>query len=255
MRRAFKSSSIVLAVIGLVVGGGVSVIAQSGNRNHPPTGSGSRASPPAGPAGSGERAADEAPVALESYCPVSILEMKKWIEGDPDHRAVYDGRTYLFAGAKGKQMFEANPARYVPALGGDCVVALVEMDKRTPGNIRHASFFDDRLYLFANEEARKMFQAEPAKYADADLAYGGNCVVCRVGMRQTVPGKSELAVVHEGLRYLFPSAEQRNEFLANPAKYEVSETEVPPTQSGSQPRQPAGGSSSRPSQGSGSDIR
>ena len=252
MRRVFTSNSIVLAAIGLVMVGGVSVMAQSGSRNRPSIGSGSRTSPPAG---SGQRAADEAPVALESYCPVSILEMKKWIKGDPDHRVIHDGRMYLFASAKGKQMFESNPAKYVPALGGDCVVALVEMEKRIPGNIRHASFFNDRLYLFSNEKAHKMFQAEPAKYADADLAYGGNCVVCRVGMQQTVPGKPELAVVHKGLRYLFPSAEQRNEFLANPEKYEVSATEVPPSGSGSQSRPPARGSSSRPSQGSGSGSR
>jgi YHS domain-containing protein len=50
---------------------------------------------------------------VQSRRPVSILEMQKWVKGDPAHRAVYDGRTWLFAGARGKQMFEANPAKYV----------------------------------------------------------------------------------------------------------------------------------------------
>jgi hypothetical protein len=91
-------------------------------------------------------------------------------------------------------IFEANPANSVPALGGDCVVALAQMGRRIPGNIRHASFRGGRLFLFSGADAHKMFQAEPARYADADLAYGGNRVVCGVGMQQTVPGKPELAV-------------------------------------------------------------
>jgi len=246
MRSVFKSSSVVLAAAGLLVVGSVPAMAQSGSRNAPPSGR------PTPPAGSGQRAQEQAPLALEGYCPVSILEMRKWVKGDPAYSVVYDGRTYLFANAQGKQMFEANPAKYVPALGGDCAVALVEMGKRIPGNIRHASFHDGRLYLFSNENAHKMFQAQPAKYADADFAYGGNCVVCRVAMQQTVPGKPGLAVVHKGLRYLFPSAEQRNEFLANPAKYEVSATDAPPSGAGSATRQPAQGSPSRPPAGSGS---
>ncbi len=37
------------------------------------------------------------------------------------------------------------------------------------------------LFLFANEERNKMFQASPPTYANADLAYGGKCVVCSLG--------------------------------------------------------------------------
>jgi len=253
MRRVFHPSTMAtFAITGLLAATSLPALAQSGSRSSPPSGPGSPSSPSAG---SGQRAAQQAPLALEGYCPVSILEMQKWVKGNPAHRAVYDGRTYLFANAQGKQMFDANPAKYVPALGGDCVVALVEMGRRVPGNIRHASFQGRRLYLFSNENAHKTFRAEPAKYADADLAYGGNCVVCRVGMQRTVPGKPELAVVHKGLRYLFPSAEQRNEFLANPAKYEVSATDAPPSRPGSQTQPPARGSSSRPSNASGSGSR
>jgi YHS domain-containing protein len=165
--------------------------------------------------------------------------MRKWVAGDPAHQGVYDGRTYRFANQQGKRMFQADPAKYVPALGGDCVVALVKNGKRVPGNIRHASFHDGRLFLFSNADAHKMFRAEPATYANSDLAYGGNCVVCRVGMQQVVPGKLELAVVHKGFRYLFASADQRNEFLANPAKYEMNAT------AGSSTRPPAGSGSGR----------
>lgn len=249
MRCVFKPTIAAVTVMGFMLATSVPVSAQSGSRSYLPSGASPRTSPPAG---SAQRAGQQAPPALEGYCPVSIVEMRKWVKGDPAYRAVYDGRTYLFPNEQAKRMFQANPAKYVPALGGDCVVALVEMGRRIPGNIRHASFHGGRLYLFSSENAHKMFQAQPAKYADADLAYGGNCVVCRVRMQQIVPGKPELAVVYKGLRYLFASAEQRNEFLANPGRYEVKPGDAPRSRAGSATRQPARGSSSRPPAGSGS---
>ena len=64
-----------------------------------------------------------------------------------------------------------------------------------------------------------MFQADPATYANADLALGGTCPVCRVNMGQNVPGKPEIAAFHKGFRYLFPAVEQRKAFLASPKEY------------------------------------
>ena len=125
MRRVFKSSSVAFAAIGLVAVGSLSAMAQSGSRNYPPSRSSGRTAVPAGSEQTATAAG--APFAMEGYCPVSILEMEKWVKGDPAHRVLYDGWTYLFANQKGKQMFQANPAKYVPALGGDCVVALVKM--------------------------------------------------------------------------------------------------------------------------------
>lgn len=242
MPRILKPTRVALAAIGLLVVGSVPALAQSGSRNDPPTGSSERAAPSEG---SGQRAQQQATVAMEGYCPVSILEMRKWVKGDPAYQAAYDGRTYLFADAQGKKMFEANPAKYVPALGGDCVVALVKMGKRVPGNVRHAAFHDGRLFLFSNAEAKKMFVAEPTTYANADLALGGHCPVCAAGGQKT-PGKPEIAAFHEGFRYLFPSAQIRDMFLANPEKY------VSAAGSGTKP---GGGSSTKEPAGSGSGSR
>jgi len=252
MRRVFKSSSVVFAATCLLVVGSVPAMAQSGSRNDRESGSSARSVPPAG---AGQRTQEQAPLALEGYCAVSILDMHKWVKGDPAHPVVYDGRTYLFANAQGKKMFEANPAKYVPALGGDCAVALVKMGKRVPGNIRHAVFHDGRLFLFSNAEAKKMFLAEPAAYANADLALGGHCPVCRVNMGKEVPGKPEIAAFHKGLRYLFPADEQRQAFLANPEKYVAESGSGTRTDDGSSTRQPSSGSGTRPPAGSGSGTR
>ena len=181
--------------------------------------------------------------------------MHKWVKGDSAYQIIYDGRIYQFANEQGKRMFEADPGKYVPALGGDCVVALVKMGKRVAGNIRHAALHDGRLFLFSSEDARRMFQAQPAAYANADLALGGNCPVCRVNMGQDVPGNPEIVAFHQGLRYLFPAAEQRDEFLASPEKYVSGTGKASPLQAGSSRRQSSSETSTRPAGGLGSGSR
>ena len=221
MRRVIKPTAVVSS-LALLVAMSVPVLAQSGTRI-PARDERSSKKTPELSSGYTERT-QLSPLALEGYCPVSLKTMNKWVTGNPSIQSVFDGHTYYFANEQGKKMFVADPAKYVPVLGGDCVVSLVKMHQRVPGNIRYATIHYGRLFLFNNEQAKKMFTADPKVYADADLAYGGKCVVCLVGMKQNVPGKPEFTITHKGLRYLFASAKQRNEFLANPKKYEVSAT-------------------------------
>jgi len=197
----------VMAVVGLIVGSSA-LYAQSGSRQ-PGRTQDSTMRPPA---------ASQA--AMDGFCPVCIIEMKRWVRGNAAVSASYDGKMYYFPGQEQKEMFLADPAKYVPALGGDCTVCYVNMKKRVPGSVFHAALSGKRLFLFPNKELQQEFLTNSRKYADVDLALGGNCSVCRVEMGEDVPGKPEIAVVHKGFRYLFPSDEQRKMFLANPAKYE-----------------------------------
>jgi YHS domain-containing protein len=165
-------------------------------------------------------------------------------EGFPSSESVFDGHTYYFANQQGKPMFDSEPTKYVPVLGGDCAVSYAKMNKRVPGDIRHAAWHRGRLFTFANAQGKQMFLADPGAYDNADLAYGGKCIVCNVNMRQTVAGKPEFAVLHKGLRYQFPAAGPRDEFLANPEKYEVAANATRASSSGSSSRPPAGSGSS-----------
>ncbi len=165
--------------------------------------------------------ASKSQVALSGYCPVCVLEMKKWIKGDPRYSVVQDGKTYLFPGEEQRQMFLKNPNKYTPAMGGDCTVCKVEMGKTIPGLVNFAALHDGRLFLFPGEEQKQMFQKNPTKYANADLAAEGKCTVCRVEMQQEIQGKPEFTVFHHGLRYWFPGEDQQKMFVSNPAKYEV----------------------------------
>ena len=189
--------------------------AQSGTRTTP------SASRPAAQAGSGTKT-NAGVVGLQGYCPVCIIDMKKWVKGDAQYSAQYDGKTYLFPSDEQKQMFLKDPSKYTPILGGDCIVALVEMGKRVPGSLQFAALHEDHLYLFSNEKAKSMFQANKVKYAHADIARGGKCTVCRVEMNKDVDGVAEFTSLYKGMRYLFPGQEQQQMFNQNPSKYEVT---------------------------------
>ena len=160
-----------------------------------------------------------ADLALDGACPVCLVKMNKVVKGDPTYAVVYDGRRYLFPGTEQKQMFEKSPAEFTPALGGDCTVCKVEMKKDVPGKAKFHAVHDGRLFLFPGQKQLDMFNANPRKYTEADVALGGKCVVCKVEMGEDVEGKPEFAVDYRGRRYLFPSPKQREMFLANPEKY------------------------------------
>lgn len=166
--------------------------------------------------------AAETPLALEGFCSVCIVEANKWVQGSPEFSTVYDGKQYNFPSDEQRQMFLANPAKYVPALGGDCTVCFVNAGKRTPGNIRFAVRHNARLFLFPSDEIRQAFRADPAQFEKADLAADGNCIVCQIEADKVMPGKAEFTAYYNGMRYQFPGDDQRQVFLANPAKYVVA---------------------------------
>ena len=238
MSRLFTSLFVGSTLVGIFVAGALEAFAQSGSRTYPSQPAQSQ------PAGSALRTpASQATLALEGYCPVSVVEMRKWVKGHPAYQSVFDGHLYRFANADGKAMFDANPAKYVPALGGDCTVALVKMGKRVPGNIRHASIREGRLFLFSNADGHKMFQANPAAYVNADLALDGNCAVCAANMGKSVAGRPDIVAIHNGLRYLFPSEELRDQFLASPERFVSTGDTRASSTTGSATRPPAGSGS------------
>ena len=158
-------------------------------------------------------------IGLEGYCPVYILDANKWVKGSPEHQATYDGVTYYFQEEAIKQKFLANPAKYVPALGGDCTVCYAKMELRVPGSVNHSARYDNRLFLFPGAEQQQAFLSNPQEFADVDLALKGDCAVCLVHHNKRVAGKPEFAEIKDGLRYLFVSAREQAAFRKDPAAY------------------------------------
>lgn len=161
-----------------------------------------------------------ADVGLDGYCPVCVIKKGgKWVKGDPNITASYDGVTYQFPYEGARDAFAAAPERFVPALGGDCIVCYANKGKRVPGSVNFAASYEGRIYLFPGAGEKQVFLDDPAKYADADLAAGGNCIVCKVKAGKEVPGNTAFTAIHNGLRYLFPSDKERAAFLAEPATF------------------------------------
>ena len=163
-------------------------------------------------------------VAYDGYCATAV-SMGKKLESDATIFAVEDGVTYLFSSADAKKMFDEKPAMIVanadeqwasinPALGGHCPVAYVAMNKAIEGNPDISLEYKGALYLFANADAKKMFEAEPAKY---HVAYDGYCATA-VSMGKRFESDPALFTVEDGVTYLFSSAEAKTMFDASPSK-------------------------------------
>jgi YHS domain-containing protein len=101
---------------------------------------------------------------MEGYCPVSIQEQGMWVRGSYQNLVKHEGRKYLLAGEKEKQLFREDAQRYVPALRGDCIVSLTDEGKLLPGSVYHPLIYEGKLYLFAGPEQKRAFKAEPTNY-------------------------------------------------------------------------------------------
>ena len=156
--------------------------------------------------------------ALGGDCPVCLVEMGKEVKGRPDLQSVKGGKTYLFPSSDQKKMFDADPEKYVPAFNGYCSVCQVEMGELVPGSPEHFTVHEGKLFLFATADQKKMFDANPAKYAGVTLGLDGVCPVC-LADGKIVPGKPEITASYDGVEYRFPSQKFKDMFLQDPEKY------------------------------------
>lgn len=164
-------------------------------------------------------------IALSGFCPVCVIEMKKWEKGDANISSKFDGMTYLFPSEEVKTKFEAAPEKYVPVLNGDCIVCFEKHGKRVPGTVQHAKLNDGRLYLFPSEKEMEAYESMPKAFAKSDLAVNGECIVCLAKMGKHVAGSSDHTVIHNGLRYLFPSENEAKVFRQSPQQF-ISKVEM-----------------------------
>jgi YHS domain-containing protein len=98
-------------------------------------------------------------------------------------------------------------------------VTCVNRGERIRGSVYHAFEYEGRLFLFADAERKAAFKASPERYASADWAANGVCVVTRVEQARDVPGIADQTAWHGGKLYRFVGAEEKRKFLADPEKY------------------------------------
>jgi YHS domain-containing protein len=104
------------------------------------------------------------PLAIEGFCPVSLMESSKWNKGDVRFGAIHRGRTYLFASPNEQQKFLANPDQYSPMLSGYDPVAYLEQGKMVDGRRQCGIVHDGKMYLFTDEASLQRFCEAPDRF-------------------------------------------------------------------------------------------
>lgn len=106
------------------------------------------------------------PTSMEGYCPVTLRDNAKWVKGDRNFGAVHRGRTYLFASAVEQQKFLADPDAYSPTLSGCDTVKYSQTGQMIDGKRSFGVKYGGKVYLFSDLEARRTFEADPARFAE-----------------------------------------------------------------------------------------
>lgn len=109
-------------------------------------------------------------VALGGYCPVNLVRTGTLKPGLLGLSERYDGRVYRFLDAESREAFRKEPERYLPGVGGHCIVHLVDVEEAVPGDPRFGVYYKRRLYLCADASSREQFARDPEHYIGAVLS-------------------------------------------------------------------------------------
>lgn len=102
---------------------------------------------------------------------------------------------------------------------GYCPVCIKDMKKWVRGKPEFQSIYKGKIYYFPAAKQKAIFDANPQKYAPV---LNGDCAVALKKMKRRVPGNIRHAAIHQNQLYLFANEAAKQEFIANPALYEVA---------------------------------
>ncbi len=107
----------------------------------------------------------DAPQAMDGYCPVTLTDEERWQKGSPQWGAIHRGQTYLFASLQQQQRFLADPDRYSPVLVGYDPVRYIDRGEIVPGKRQYGMWYRGKIYLFLDEASLDQFSAKPELYS------------------------------------------------------------------------------------------
>lgn len=138
---------------------------------------------------------DDKGVAVGGYDPVSYFTDHKAVKGDAKIEATYNGGLYHFASQEHREIFEKNPAHYIPAYGGYCGYA-ASIGKVRPINPELWSIVDDTLVIQHSKGAVELWEKDiSANKAKADKLWP-RLIEAKAGVKDPVDslfGSSVLA--------------------------------------------------------------
>ncbi|MFN2646824.1 MAG: YHS domain-containing (seleno)protein [Burkholderiales bacterium] len=105
-------------------------------------------------------------VALKGHDPVSYFTSPRPVKGASTYAYDFDDTRYLFANAKNKELFAANPERYAPQFSGLCTTGL-SMGMKAQADPEQYLVKDGKLYVFSSPQARDQALDDPSVLARA----------------------------------------------------------------------------------------
>lgn len=111
-------------------------------------------------------------VAVKGYDPVAYFTAGEPTPGEEEYNLVWQGVKYRFASTANRDLFRANPARYVPQYGGYCAYAMA-VGRIADIDPQRWEITGGRLYLNANLVAQGLWSVSRSaniKAADQNWA-------------------------------------------------------------------------------------
>jgi len=90
-------------------------------------------------------------IAIEGYDPVGYFLDQKAEEGNKEISYTYAGVKYLFANTEHRDLFKANPDKFIPQYGGWCAYAMGDSGDKVDIDPKTFKLLNGKLYLFYNK--------------------------------------------------------------------------------------------------------
>lgn len=108
-------------------------------------------------------------VAIKGYDPVAYFELDRAVQGSEEFRHEWLGQEWHFVNARHRDLFAADPVKYVPQYGGYCTESHSVTDiKPTAWRI-----VGGRLYLFFSEASAAKFAKDGPAQSKAEEYWEG----------------------------------------------------------------------------------
>ena len=98
-------------------------------------------------------------IGLKGYDPVAYFTLSTPTPGLAEYEVVYDGVRYHFANARHRDLFRANPEKYLPQFGGNCANNMANGVRRDSDPTIWV-IVNDKLYVFAGAPGADRFRRE-----------------------------------------------------------------------------------------------
>jgi YHS domain-containing protein len=90
-------------------------------------------------------------LAIKGYDPVAYFTSNKAVKGSKDLAVYSQGATYYFSSVANKELFKANPSKYLPEYGGWCAYAMGAKGEKVNIDPETFKIVNGKLYLFYNK--------------------------------------------------------------------------------------------------------